>query len=543
MGTTATATDTVEGHAPSTAVGVHTLQAGSRVELTGLATSHLNGETGVIAGPQRASGRWPVLLDSPAVSTGKPMGYKEENLAVNASPFHSIVSLGSVLEAEAVQEHMAETGVELEAEGVQEHMAETGVDFKAGDRVFACFTEFSDSSNAFRDEWYRLLDPYTYEPFEALATVSQVNDDVGMTVTYDRYPLRLPAFTRQRLEDADGVTVLAKTSTYVQHRTFAVGDGVLVTIHDPDRPPGVQIGGIVTRLPTGPTGAVVCTAPYMHGVQEEVGEEGDGFLHPADLLVVIKRASGARVSYAQMCAHAKDNIDPDYEVSDDEDETEGSKGQNSTSSEGSKGQNTTSSEGSKGQNTTSSEGSKGQNTAASEGSKGQNTAASEQPALPQAVRSSPAEPVVQPGQQLLHTSSRVELMGLGNKDLNGQRGTIEGSFITGRGRWSVVLDATDRKVSIKPTNLIRLASCSHCSAERGSKELKKCGKCHAVQYCNSDCQRKHWTRGRHKQVCSKKPVKPAWKCKPGGFEKLYELGTCTPLSPNMYPFEPACYVL
>jgi len=39
--------------------------------------------------------------------------------------------------------------------------------------------------------------------------------------------------------------------------------------------------------------------------------------------------------------------------------------------------------------------------------------------------------------------------------------------------------------------------CSHCGCS--SHNLKKCSRCHLVQYCGHDCQRKHWSF--HKQTC------------------------------------------
>ena len=41
------------------------------------------------------------------------------------------------------------------------------------------------------------------------------------------------------------------------------------------------------------------------------------------------------------------------------------------------------------------------------------------------------------------------------------------------------------------------AKCSYCS--KTSKQLKNCTRCHAVQYCGKECQMKHWTD--HKRWC------------------------------------------
>lgn len=40
--------------------------------------------------------------------------------------------------------------------------------------------------------------------------------------------------------------------------------------------------------------------------------------------------------------------------------------------------------------------------------------------------------------------------------------------------------------------------CSYCNCNRG--DLMKCSKCHLVQYCGTDCQRKHWKA--HKPFCN-----------------------------------------
>ena len=49
--------------------------------------------------------------------------------------------------------------------------------------------------------------------------------------------------------------------------------------------------------------------------------------------------------------------------------------------------------------------------------------------------------------------------------------------------------------------------CAACGKTEGELligfALKKCARCKAVQYCGTDCQRRHW-RGGHKAVC--KPV-------------------------------------
>ena len=40
--------------------------------------------------------------------------------------------------------------------------------------------------------------------------------------------------------------------------------------------------------------------------------------------------------------------------------------------------------------------------------------------------------------------------------------------------------------------------CSHCKCTK--EGLKKCSKCHLVQYCNTNCQRMHWKT--HKPFCN-----------------------------------------
>ena len=50
-------------------------------------------------------------------------------------------------------------------------------------------------------------------------------------------------------------------------------------------------------------------------------------------------------------------------------------------------------------------------------------------------------------------------------------------------------------------------SSSHCSAcgkpKSKYQKLRKCSGCHAVQYCNTECQKKHWKIGGHKKECKK----------------------------------------
>ena len=101
----------------------------------------------------------------------------------------------------------------------------------------------------------------------------------------------------------------------------------------------------------------------------------------------------------------------------------------------------------------------------------------------------------------LRDGCRIALTGLSSEDLNGQIGSISGSFLADRGRWPVVVDESGRKLSCKPSNLTGLASCGHCGAEKFLDALKKCTKCLAVHYCDAACQSQHWKRGGHKQAC------------------------------------------
>jgi hypothetical protein len=103
--------------------------------------------------------------------------------------------------------------------------------------------------------------------------------------------------------------------------------------------------------------------------------------------------------------------------------------------------------------------------------------------------------------QNLRQGCRVELTGLSRENLNGLRGSINGSYIVDRERWPVTVDGTGGELSCKPTNLQGLASCTHCGTEKAVGSLKKCTRCRAVHYCNGGCQRAHWKQGGHKQVC------------------------------------------
>jgi TPR repeat protein len=47
-----------------------------------------------------------------------------------------------------------------------------------------------------------------------------------------------------------------------------------------------------------------------------------------------------------------------------------------------------------------------------------------------------------------------------------------------------------------------LSRCSACSKPKSKyQKLRKCSGCHAVQYCNTECQKKHWKIGGHKNEC------------------------------------------
>ena len=103
--------------------------------------------------------------------------------------------------------------------------------------------------------------------------------------------------------------------------------------------------------------------------------------------------------------------------------------------------------------------------------------------------------------QRLREGCRVELAGFSSEELNGQRGTINGSYLADRECWPVVVDATGGKLSCKHTNLKGLVSCGNCGAEKALDALKKCIRCRAAHYCNGDCQRAHWKRCRYRQAC------------------------------------------
>eukprot|EP00040_Diaphanoeca_grandis_P036819 m.236764 g.236764 ORF g.236764 m.236764 type:complete len:173 (+) comp33691_c2_seq16:425-943(+) len=47
--------------------------------------------------------------------------------------------------------------------------------------------------------------------------------------------------------------------------------------------------------------------------------------------------------------------------------------------------------------------------------------------------------------------------------------------------------------------------CSNCAkASSPSIELKACGRCKQTRYCSVDCQKIHWKKGGHKNVCGAK---------------------------------------
>jgi TPR repeat protein len=47
-------------------------------------------------------------------------------------------------------------------------------------------------------------------------------------------------------------------------------------------------------------------------------------------------------------------------------------------------------------------------------------------------------------------------------------------------------------------------SCSSCNTPQPSgNTFQKCKGCRTVQYCNTECQRAHWSPGGHKQECKR----------------------------------------
>jgi hypothetical protein len=43
--------------------------------------------------------------------------------------------------------------------------------------------------------------------------------------------------------------------------------------------------------------------------------------------------------------------------------------------------------------------------------------------------------------------------------------------------------------------------CAHCKQVGEIGTMKRCGRCHRVNYCSVACQKLHWKRGGHKAVC------------------------------------------
>eukprot|EP00959_Pyramimonas_sp_CCMP1952_P070244 1466767-Pyramimonas_sp.AAC.1 len=57
--------------------------------------------------------------------------------------------------------------------------------------------------------------------------------------------------------------------------------------------------------------------------------------------------------------------------------------------------------------------------------------------------------------------------------------------------------------STTPTTAPGMSQCSNpgCTTQRPSGQLKRCGACKAAQYCDRDCQLRHWKQG-HKKECT-----------------------------------------
>ena len=57
---------------------------------------------------------------------------------------------------------------------------------------------------------------------------------------------------------------------------------------------------------------------------------------------------------------------------------------------------------------------------------------------------------------------------------------------------------------IEGTTTTSSSRCSACGKPKSKyQKLRKCSGCHAVQYCNTECQKKHWKIGGHKKECKR----------------------------------------
>jgi TPR repeat protein len=57
---------------------------------------------------------------------------------------------------------------------------------------------------------------------------------------------------------------------------------------------------------------------------------------------------------------------------------------------------------------------------------------------------------------------------------------------------------------IERTTTTLSSRCSACGKPKSKyQKLRKCSGCHAVQYCNTECQKKHWKIGGHKKEFKK----------------------------------------
>jgi hypothetical protein len=43
--------------------------------------------------------------------------------------------------------------------------------------------------------------------------------------------------------------------------------------------------------------------------------------------------------------------------------------------------------------------------------------------------------------------------------------------------------------------------CAHCKKVGELDTMKRCGRCRRVTYCSGACQKAHWKKGGHKDVC------------------------------------------
>ena len=113
----------------------------------------------------------------------------------------------------------------------------------------------------------------------------------------------------------------------------------------------------------------------------------------------------------------------------------------------------------------------------------------------------------------LYTSALMDAAQQGNSDAQCMLATLHRSGESGveqdtRRAKQLFKASAAQGSSEAAASLTSMRACSACGAPRAPYT---CQRCKEVKYCNTECQRKHWTEGPepHKAHCTRKHVAPS----------------------------------